>query len=130
VALLEALAVVHRVGVGPPALHAHATHEAAQDAPARDEIGHRDLLGHLDRVLLDREDIAEDQQLRPLGRPRQDSGGHVGRHVDAGGRRVVLVDHEAIEPGLVGEVVLVEIALVVELGDLRREERVGEGQAQ
>src|SRR6185503_20746287 len=36
----------------------------------------------------------------------------------------------AVEAGLVGEVVLVEIALVVALGDLRREERVRKGQAE
>src|SRR5262249_42646708 len=44
--------------------------------------------------------------------------------------RVVLVDHQPVEPHLVGELVLVEIALVVLVGDVGREEGVGEGEAQ
>src|SRR5215470_20391066 len=42
----------------------------------------------------------------------------------------MLVDHEPVETHLVGELVLVEVALVVLVRDVRREERVGEGQAQ
>src|SRR5690242_20916115 len=34
----------------PPALDADPANEAAQHAPARDEVGHRDLLRHLHRV--------------------------------------------------------------------------------
>src|SRR5215469_10730613 len=42
----------------------------------------------------------------------------------------MLVDHEPVEAHLVGELVLVEIALVVLVRDVGREERVGEGQAE
>src|SRR5262252_10536698 len=42
----------------------------------------------------------------------------------------MLVDHEPVETDLVGELVLVEVALVVLVGDVGREERVGKGQAQ
>src|SRR6266849_643551 len=42
---------------------------------------------------------------------------------------MVLVDHEAVEPRLIGELVLIEIALIVPVGDLRGEVRVREGEA-
>jgi hypothetical protein len=123
VALLESLAVVHGIRVRPPALHADAAHEATQDAAARDEIGHRDLLGHLDRVVLDREDVAEEEQLRTSRGAREDGRRHVRGHVHARRCRVVLVDHQALEPDLIGQLVLVEVALIVRRRRLGREGR-------
>src|SRR5438477_11926486 len=52
VALLEALAVVDRVRVRPPRLDADPAHEAREYAAARDQIRHRELLGHPHRVVL------------------------------------------------------------------------------
>src|SRR6266850_3405965 len=42
---------------------------------------------------------------------------------------MVLVDHEAVEAGLISELVLIEIALIVPVGGLRGEVRVREGEA-
>src|SRR5206468_8949042 len=94
VAFLEALAVVYGVRVGPPGLHAHAAHEAREHAPARDEVRHRELFGHAYRVVLDRQDVAEQQDLRLPRRTAEHRGGHVHADVHARRRRVVLVDHE------------------------------------
>src|SRR5216683_5987685 len=42
---------------------------------------------------------------------------------------MVLIEHEAVETGLIGELVLIEIPLIVPVGDLRGEVRVREGEA-
>src|SRR5262249_22272687 len=81
-------------------------------------------------VVLDRQDVAEQENLRPAGRARKDRSGHVHAHVDAGGRGVVLVDHQAVEARLIGGLVLVEVALVVGRGDRGGEEPVRELEAE
>src|SRR5262249_60832362 len=58
VALLEALAVVHRVRIGPPGLDTNAAHESREHAAARNEVGHGKLLGQADGIFLDRKDVA------------------------------------------------------------------------
>src|SRR5262245_22538858 len=124
VALLEPLAVVDRIRVGPPGLDADAAHEAREHAAARDQIRHGDLLGHPDGVVLDGQDVAEQEELRPSGRAGENGSGHVGAHVHARGRGVMLVDHQAFEARLIGELVLGEVALVIGRGLLAVEEAV------
>src|SRR5712664_447323 len=124
VALLEALTVVDRIGVRPPGLDAGSPHEAGEHAAVRDQVRHGELLGHPHRVVLDRQDVTEDQQLGPSRGTGEDTGRHVDAHVDARRGGVVLVDHQPVEAGPVGEFVLVEIALVVRAGLLRAEEPV------
>src|SRR4030095_89458 len=51
-------------------------------------------------------------------------------HVHARGRRVMLVDHEPVEARLIGELVLVQIALVVRRGDGGVEEAIGKLEAE
>src|SRR3989441_2137333 len=99
-------------------------HEAGEYAAARDQVRHGELLGHPHRVVLDRQDVAEDQQLGPRRGAGKDPGRHVDADVDARRCGVVLVDHQPVEAGPVGEFVLVEIALVVRPGFLRAEEPV------
>src|SRR5262249_10642550 len=97
-----------------------------EHAAARDEVGHSNLLGESDRVLLDREDVSEQEDLGPSRGPGQDRGRHVDADVHARRRRVVLVDHEAVEADLVGELVLGQVALVVRVRLLAVEEPVRE----
>src|SRR2546425_894169 len=68
--------------------------------------------------------LLEDQQLGPRRGAGKDPGRHVDADVDARRCGVVLVDHQPVEAGPVGEFVLVEIALVVRPGFLRAEEPV------
>ena len=63
--LFEPLSVVGGVGVGRELLDAGAAHEARDDATARNQVEHRNLLGDPHRIVVNRQRIA-DQRDRAL----------------------------------------------------------------
>ena len=127
---LESLAVIGGIGVGRELLDAGAAHEARDDATARDEIEHRDLLGHAHRIVVDRQRIADEGDLA-----LDALADHRRRDIDALLHRenvvVVLVADRAVEAHLGGVLVLAqehlpEVARRLPVEDAVREHERGE----
>src|SRR5271166_4433568 len=68
VRLLEVLAVVCGIGVIEKLLAARAAHPSGDEASARDQIDLSELLGHPQRMLEDRQGIANQQDVHLLGK--------------------------------------------------------------
>ena len=112
VRFVELLARIGRIdGVGVilgPAAHDH----AGDQAPAADHVDHGELLGHARRRVVEGKRVADHGDANTRGLPRQDRGDQVGRgHVPVR-VRMVLVDHDAVEPQLLRVHQLVEVAVV------------------
>src|SRR6185312_5635908 len=75
------------------------------------------------------ERIAEHEEPRPLGDAREDRQRHHHGRSHAGGRAVMLVDHD-VEAQLVGELPLVVVAMEEIAGELRVEPLVRDGDAE
>ena len=101
--------------------------EAGDDPAAGVAVQHGDLLGHADGVV-DGDDVAEDGNLGLPGHLGDDGGVEVDRRLSAPVGGVVLVGHDAVEPHLVGQGVLVVVLVVQDVGLVRVEERVGKSQ--
>ena len=82
--------------------------------PREMQVDHRHLLGDAHRLAAVGDRIAEDQDARVPGLAGQDRGRQRRAGIDAARRRMMLVEHD-VEAELVGDAVLVEIA-VVEVG--------------
>ena len=130
VALLEPLPVVDGIAVGGQGLDPCSPHHAGYDPAAGDDVDHGDLFGKADRVLVDGQDVAQQQDPGVLGDAGQDGGGQVARGVHAGRGVVVLVDHDPVEAHLIHVHALVEVPLEQAVGSIRVEVGVGKGQPQ
>ena len=128
VRLLEALAVVGRVDAGRQLLLPAAAHEAGDQAAARDHVDHRQLFGQPDRVVGQRQRVAEQHDLHALGDGGEDRGEDVALGLHAERRVVVLVQHDAVEADLFGEPVVLEVLVVEAAARDRIEVLVGEHQ--
>ena len=128
VGLLEALAVVGRVHAGGQLLLPAAAHEARDQPAARDHVDHRQLFGQPHRVVGQRQRVAEQDDLHPLGGGGQDRGEHVALGLHAERRVVVLVQHDAVEADLFGQPVVLEVLVVEPAAGHRIEVLVGEHQ--
>ena len=115
VRLLEALPVVGRHGVVRHALAPGAAHPAGDEAATRDHVDLGQLFGEEQRVVPDRQDVAEQHDLGAARDARQDRRLQIHHAAHAERRGVVLVQHQAVEAHLLGEDALVQIA-VVEIG--------------
>ena len=115
VRFLEALPVVRRHGVVGDALAPGAAHPAGYQTATRDHVDFREFLGQEQRVVPDRQDVAEQHDLGAAGDAGEDRGFQIHHPAHAEGRRVVFVQHQAVEAHLLGEHALVQIA-VVEIG--------------
>ena len=113
-----ALVHAHRIAVGRQHLVGHAAHEAAFEPPFREDVDHRHLLGDAHRLPAVGDRIAEDQQPRLLGQPRQRGQHQRRRRIDAGRGLMMLVEHD-LDALVLGDQPLVDVA-VVERGALRR----------
>ena len=128
VRLFEALAVVGGVDAGGELLGAAAAHEAGDEPALRDHVDHGQLFGQPDRILGQRQRVAQQHDLDPLGRAGEDGGPDVALGLHAEGRVVVLVEHDPVDADLLRQLVLGQ-PLAVELGArLRVEVGVGEEQ--
>ena len=107
-------------------LAADAAHEAGDDAAARHDVEHRDLLGDAQRMVAQRDGVAEDGDLGAAGAAHQRRGHQVGRRHRAVGVLVVLVDAQAVEAELLGVLQLVEVLVVEPVAALRVVDAVGQ----
>ena len=98
VGLVEALPVVGGVDVDRHALGAHASHEPAHHPSARDVVHHGHLFRHPQRVLVDGQDVAQQNDTPLLGVAGKDGPDEVDARHHVQGVVVVLVNHHPVEP--------------------------------
>ena len=115
VRLLEALPVVWWDGIVRDALAAGSAHPAGHQAAAGNHVDGRETFRQPQRVVPDRQDVAEQHDLRALGDARQDRGLEVHELPHAERRGVVFVQHQAVEPRFLRVQFFVEVA-VIEVG--------------
>ena len=129
VSLFEALPVEERVDVGGEALDAGAADESGDEAPAGDHVDLGQFLGQTLRVVEHGQWVAEQDDLGGLGVAGEDGCLEVHSSTEAGGRVVVLVEHETVEPDFLAVLILVEVFVVLARADHGVEIAVGEGEA-
>src|SRR5512144_1473929 len=78
-------------------------------------------------MIVERQNVAEDHQLRLLGAPRQTCRHDIGRGHAAVGGLVMLVDADAVETELIGQLELVQIAVIEGMTELGIVKRIGGG---
>ena len=115
--LVEALARVRRVDSGREVLRADAAHESRDDAAARDDVEHGNLLGDAQRVLAERQPVAEDRDLRSGSPAHEHRRHHVGARHRAVAVLVMLVDAEPVPAELLRVLELVEVLVVERVAD-------------
>ena len=129
VRLDEALAVEGGVDAGGQLLLPAAAHEAGDQAAFGDHVDHGQFLGHADRVVTQRQRVAEDDDLYPLGGGGEDGGENVGFRLHAEWRVVMLVEHDAVGAAVLGEDVVFQVfviqpaagdRIVVAVGEVQR----------
>ena len=98
-------------GLGPAA---HG--EAGDEPPAAHRIDHRVFLGDAQRIEMERQEIAEHDELRALGALRQRRRDEIRRRHQAIDVLVMLVEDEPVETQLLGIGQLVDIFLVQSVG--------------
>src|SRR5437867_512416 len=108
----KALPVVVGWGIMGNALSAAATHETRDQATVGDHVNHRQLLSQPERIIPDRQNIAQDDDFGLLRFARQDGRTHVRHALHAEGRAVVLVEHEGVKAYLVSVDFFVKIAII------------------
>jgi len=120
-----ALVHAHRIAVGGQHLIGHATHEAAFEPAFREHVDHRHLLGDAHGLAAVGDRIAQDQKPRGLGHSRE-RGEHQRRcGIDASRGLVVLIEHD-LEPLVLRDEPLVDVAVVERRALLRIVEAIGE----
>ena len=112
VRLLEALPVERRLRVVRDALAPAAAHPAGHQPPARNHVDLRQRLGQPERILPDRQDVAQQHDLGLFRDPRQNRRLHVHHAAHAERRRMMLVQHQRVEAHLLRVELLVEVAVV------------------
>src|SRR4029450_12899510 len=112
VRLFKALPVEVGWSIMGDALSATATHETRDQATVGNHVNHRQLLGQPERIIPDRQDIAQDDDFGLLRFARQDGRTHVRHTLHAEGRAMVLVKHEGVEADLVGVDFFVQVAII------------------
>jgi len=115
VGLLKALPVVGRRGVVRDALPTGAADPPCHQPTPRYHVDHRKLFHQPQGVVPDRQDVAQQHDLRALGDLGQDRRFNVHGAAHAERRAVMLVEHDAVEAHLLGVNALVQIS-VVEVG--------------
>ncbi len=128
VRFLEQLAVVGRIGVIEELLAAGAAHPSGHQPPARDHVDFGQLLRHPQRILDDRQRIADQYDAHLFGDARQDRRLHVHHAAHAKRRAVMLVEGDRIESQLLRVAILVQIVVVVLRTFLRIKEAVGDAE--
>ena len=120
VRLLEALPVERRMRVVRHAFAPAAAHPAGHQPPARNHVDLRQRLRQPERILPDRQNVAQQHNLGLFRDPRQNRRLHIHHAAHAERRRVMLVQHQRIEAHLLRVELLVEVAVV----ELRADPRV------
>ena len=112
VGFLEALPVEVGRSVVGVALPSAAPHEAGDEPPVGDHVDHGQLLGQPEWVVPDGQYIAQDDDLGLVGDAGEDGRADVGDALHTEGSAVVLVQHQGVEAHLLGEDLLVQVAVV------------------
>ena len=124
---LKPLPVINRVAVGGPAFGAAAAHKAGDEAAARDAVDFRQLLGQPQRVVVNGQRIAHQDDFRLVRNAGQNGGFQVHRRPQAGRRAVMLVQHHPVKPDFLAVFPLVEVVVIL-VGRHRRV-KVGVGES-
>ena len=112
VRLLKALPVVWRHGIVRDAFAAGSAHPAGHQAAAGNHVDGCETFRQPQRVVPDRQYVAEQHDLRALGDARQDRGLEVHELPHAERRGMVLVQHQAVEPRFLRVQFFVEVAVI------------------
>ena len=112
VGFLESLPVVGRLGVVGDAFAAGTAHPAGHEPAPRDQVDGRQRLGQPQRIVPDRDHVAEQDDLGLFGLTGQNRRFDVHDPAHAERRRVMLVEHQHVEAHLLGVELFVEIAVV------------------
>ena len=99
-------------------VHRGADRKAGDQAPAAEHVEHREFLGHPNRRIVQRDRIAQHDQVGARGAPRQRRRHDVGRRHHAVAVLMMLVDAQSVEASLIGELQRVEILVVKLMADL------------
>ncbi len=109
--LVVALVRIGRVDAAGEIFGADAADEAGDDAAAADLVEHGEFLRQRDRIIHQRQRAPEDRDLRLLGRARERGRDQVRRRHQPVGGLMMLVDADAVEAELIGELQLADVAL-------------------
>ena len=95
--LVKALARVGRIDLVRKIFHAGADHHAGNHPTFGDHVEHGDLFSDSLRMIVERQHVAENHQLRLLGAARQTGRHDIRRRHAAVSGLMVLVDAHAVE---------------------------------
>ncbi len=111
---LEVLVAGERrdLAVAEVGVHRRADREAGHQAPAGDHVEHRELLGHADRRVVERDRVADHADGRLAGAARQGSGNQIWRGHHPVAVLMMLVDRDRVEAQRFGVLELVHIVVV------------------
>ena len=112
VGFLKPLPVIGRGGIVGDAFPARAAHPAGHQAAAGNHIDHGKLLHQPQGVVPDGQDVAQQDDFGPAGHPGQDGRLDIHGPAHAKGGAVMFVEHQPIEPHLLGVHFLVQVAVV------------------
>ena len=99
-------------------VHRGADRKAGDQAPAAEHVEHRKFLSHPNRRIVQRDRIAQHDQVGARGAPRQRRRHDVGRRHHAVAVLMMFVDAQSVEAHLIGELQRVEILVVKLMADL------------
>ena len=108
-AFLEVFAIERGIGVVGELLAAGAAHPSGNQAALREQIDHRELFGEAQRIGDRRHRIAEQHDLRALGRTREHRRLDIHHRAEAERRAMMLVEHQAVEAEVLGIDLLVDV---------------------
>ncbi len=118
----------HGIAVGRQHLVGHATHETAIQPSLRQHVDHRHLLGDAHGLAAVGDRVAQDQQPRLAGQPRQRRQHQRCGRIDAGRGLMMLVEHD-LDAFVLGDQPFVDVAIVERGALLRVVDAIGQGDA-
>src|SRR5215510_3829751 len=112
VSLFEALAVVSGVHASRELLLSAAAYEPGYEPALGDHVDHGEFFGEADRILGERQRIAEHNDLDALGGAGQYRSKDIGFGLHAERRVVVLIQHDAVDSDFLGKDILLKVFIV------------------
>ena len=126
--LFEALTIVGWIDIIGQTLYPTATHKTRDQTAARDAVDHGQFFGETQRIIDHWQGISQHDDLGTSGDFRQYGPGNIDRRLHAEGRRVMLINHDAVKARLVCHLILVVVAVVQLTGQLGIIQTIGQGQ--
>ena len=128
VRFFETLAIVGGVHASRELLLSAPAYEPRYEPSLGDHVDHGQFLGEADRVLGERQRVAEHHDLDALGGAGQHGGKDIGFGLHAKRRVVVLVQHDAVDADFLGVHVLLQVFVVEAAARDRIEMLVGKSE--